>query len=178
MDAALLGVQGSATAPRTITSDNLEEAMDALKDILLLYVNMAVSYSDFGHATDVNVRFDPLRFVDAELTTPPGYAPLIDMDRLRTGSAIAILCSLFDEWCEFETVAGLRFNEAIRAGRLRFVPDVERVAREALQRGDMRLDDSWFDEAVEPIYQRHLVGYFEALSKMHRRKGGDGFLSR
>lgn len=39
----------------------------------------------------------------------------------------------------------------------------------------MRLKDPWFEEAVEPIYQRHVVGYFDALAKMHRRKGDDGF---
>lgn len=116
----------------TITGENYGEAQDAIRDILLLYVDMAESYSGFGHATDVNVRFDPLKFVDAELVTPSGYAPLIDMALLRTGSAIAILCSLYDEWCEFEAVVGHRFKEAIQAGRLGFTPDIERVAREAL----------------------------------------------
>lgn len=159
----------------TITSENYSEALDAIRDILLLYVDMAESYSGFGHATNINVRFDPLKFVDAELITPAGYAPLVDMTLLRTGAAVAILCSLYDEWCEFEAVVGRRFKEAIRAGRLGLVPDIDRAAREALQRGDMRLEDPWFDKAVEPIYQRHVVGYFEALSKMHRRKGGDGF---
>lgn len=162
----------------TITSENYSEALDAIRDILLLYVDMAESYSGFGHATDINVRFDPLKFVDAELITPAGYAPLVDMTLLRTGSAVAILCSLYDEWCEFEAVVGRRFKEAIQTGRLGLVPDIDRAAREALQRGDMRLEDPWFDQAVEPIYQRHVVGYFEALSKMHRRRGGDGFLSK
>ncbi|HEY8615710.1 hypothetical protein [Phenylobacterium sp.] len=162
----------------TITSENYGEAQDAIRDILLLYVDMAESYSGFGHATDVNVRFDPLKFVDAELITPTGYAPLVDITLLRTGSAIAILCALYDEWCEFEAVVGRRFKEAIQSGRLGLVPDVDLVAREALQRGEMRLEDMWFDEAVEPIYQRHVVGYFERLSKMHRQKGGDGFIAK
>ncbi|WP_299172971.1 hypothetical protein [uncultured Brevundimonas sp.] len=162
----------------TITNENYGEALDAIRDILLLYVDMAESYSGFGHATDVNVRFDPLKFVDAELINPTGYAPLVDIAFLRTGSAVAILCSLYDEWCEFEAVVGQQFKDAIQAGRLRLVPDIDRVAREALERGDMRLEDPWFDEAVEPIYQRHVVGYFEALSKMHRREGGDGHLAK
>jgi hypothetical protein len=161
-----------------ITSENHGEALDAIRDILLLYVDMAESYLGFGHATDINVRFDPLKFVDAELINRDGYAPLVDMPLLRTGSAIAILCSLYDEWCEFEAVVGCRFKDAIQAGRLGLVPDIDRVAREALQRGHMRLEDPWFDEAVEPVYQRHVVGYFEALSKMHRRKGGDGFMDK
>jgi hypothetical protein len=162
----------------TITNENYTEALDAIRDILLLYVDMAESYSGFGHATNINVRFDPLKFVDAELINPPGYAPLVDMTFLRTGSAVAILCSLYDEWCEFEAVVGRRFKDAIQAGRLGLVPDIDRVAREALQRGDMRLEDRWFDEAVEPIYQRHVIGHFEALSKMHRREGGDGYLAK
>lgn len=160
-------------AAHTITSENYSEALDAIRDILLLYVDMAESYSGFGHATNINVRFDPLKYVDAELITPAGYAPLVDMNLLRTGSAVAILCSLYDEWCEFEAVVGGGFKEAIQLGRLRFIPDIERAAKEALQRADMRLEDPWFDEAVEPIYQRHVVGYFEALSKMHRRQSGD-----
>lgn len=165
-------------ASHTITSENYTEALDAIRDILLLYVDMAESYSGFGHAADINVRFDPLKFVDAELINPTGHAPLVDMNLLRTGSGIAILCSLYDEWCEFEAVVGRRFKEAIQAGRLGLVPDIEQVAREALQRGEVPLADPWFDEAVEPIYQRHVVGYFEALSKMHRRRGGDGFPAR
>ncbi|MFZ5720138.1 MAG: hypothetical protein ACOY5Y_11820 [Pseudomonadota bacterium] len=160
--------------PHTITSENYGEAVDAIRDILLLYVDMAESYSGFGHASDANLRFDPLMFVDAQLITPAGYSPLVDLNFLRTGSAIAILCALYDEWCEFEAVSGGRFKEAIEAGRLQFAPDVECVAREAIRRGGMPLEDPWFDEAVEPIYQKHVVGYFEALSRMHRRNGGDG----
>jgi hypothetical protein len=158
----------------SITTENVGEAHDALKDILLLYVEMAESYSGFGHAADCYLRFDPLKFVDAELTTPSGYAPLVNLDLLRVGSAIAILCSLYDEWCEFEVVHGGRFREAIQAGRLGFVRDVELVAKEAIRRSEMRHEDTWFEEAVEPLYQKHVVGYFDALAKMHRRPGGDG----
>lgn len=102
----------------SITRENYSEALDAIGDILLLHVDMAEPYSGFGHAADINVRFDPLKFVDAELINPAGYAPLVDLGLLRTGSAVAILCSLYDEWCEFEAVVGRRFKDAIQAGRL------------------------------------------------------------
>lgn len=163
-------------SPHQVTNENRGEALDALRDILLLYVEMAESYSGFGHASNVYVQFDPLKFVDAELVTTPGYGPLLDLDFLRTGSAIAILCELYDEWCEHEVVRGGRFQQAIEGGRLRSVPDVEQVAIEAIRRGAMRLEEPWFEGAVEEIYQRHVVGYFEKLAKMHRREGGDGFL--
>lgn len=162
--------------PHTITVENASEAMDAVKDILLLYAGMAESYSGFGHASNVHLKFDPLKFVDAELLTPEGYAPLLDLDFLRTGSAMAVLCQLYQDWCEFETVDGGRHRSAILEGRLRFAPDIEAVAKEALRRGAIPLDDLWFDNAVEPIYQRYVVGHFEALSKMHRRAGGDSLV--
>lgn len=47
----------------TITSQNYGEAEDAIRDILMMYVDMATSYGGFGHATDVYIRFEPLRFV-------------------------------------------------------------------------------------------------------------------
>lgn len=165
-------------APHLITDENQGEARDALRDILLLYVELAECYSGFGHAANVYQRFDPLRFVDAELASRPGYAPLVDLDFLHVGPAIAILCALYDEWCEFEEVDGGPFREAILTGRLSHVPDVERVAREAIGRGPMPLEDPWFEAAVEPIYQRHVIGRFEALSKMHRRKAGAAFATR
>ncbi|MFP1133358.1 hypothetical protein [Asticcacaulis sp. W401b] len=161
-----------------INTENYTDALDAIRDILLLYVDMAESYSGFGHASDVNVTFDPLKYVDAELDTPSGYAPLIDLDFLRNGSAVLILCRLYDEWCEHDEVRGLLYKDAIEGGRLRFTPDVEAVTKEALRRGHIPLEDPWFDEAVEPIYQRYVVNYFERLSRMHRRAGGDGFLAR
>lgn len=134
---------------------------------------MAQSYAGFGHAVDINLRFDPLTYVDAELATTPGHAPMLDIDLLRTGSAVAILCALYDEWCEFETVEGSRFRSAVDEGRLRFAPDVEAVAREALARGPMPLEDAWFEQAVEPIYQRRVVGLFADLAGRRRRQGGD-----
>lgn len=161
-----------------INEDNYKDALDAVRDILLLYVDMAESYSGFGHASDVNLTFDPLKYVDAELDTPPGDAPLIDMDFLRNGSAMLILCRLYDEWCEHDAVYGTPYRDAIEGGRLHFTPDIEAATKEALRRGQMPLEDPWFDEAVEPIYQRYVVGYFERLSRMHRRAGGDGFLAR
>ncbi|MDB5440972.1 MAG: hypothetical protein JWM33_3399, partial [Caulobacteraceae bacterium] len=158
--------------------ENQQDAIDAVRDILLLYVDMAQSYSGFGHASDANVRFDPLKYVDAELDNPPGCSPLVDMDFLRSGSAVLILCRLYDEWCEHEDVHASHYKEAIEDRRLRFTPDVEAVAREALRRGQMSPEDPWFDEAVGPIYQHYAVEYFERLSRMHRRAGGDGFLAR
>lgn len=154
-----------------ITSAQADEAQEAIRDILLLYVDMAESYAGFGHAVDCNLRFDPLRFVDATLDTPPGYAPVVDLDLLHNGAAVAVLCALYDEWCEFETVTGGRYREAILAGRLSATPDIEQVARTALDRGAIPLEDPWFDAVVEPIYRKYVVGYFARLAGRERGRG-------
>ncbi len=148
----------------SITSENRAEAIDAIRDILLLYADMAESYAGFGHAVDADLRFDPLRFVDAVLDTPPGYAPLVDLQLLRAGSAIAILCCLYDEWCEFEVITGGRYREAILSGRLSATPDVEQVAQTALARREMTLEDPWFDTALRPIYRKYVANYFARLA--------------
>jgi hypothetical protein len=156
----------------TITRENYEEAQEATRDILMMFVDMAESYLGFGHAVDIAVRFDPLKFVDAERAPEVVW---VDIDLLRSGSAVAVLASLYDLWCEFEAVdvphRGSRQKQAIEAGRLHHFPDIEAVAREALRRDRMPLEDPWFDEAVRPIYRKHVLGYFRRLSEMDRKDG-------
>ena len=61
-----------------------------------------------------------------------------------------------------------RYKEAVEAGRLHHSPDIEAVAREALKRNEMAQDDPWFEEAVQPIYRKHVQSYFRKLSEMER----------
>lgn len=155
----------------TITADTAGEARDALRDILLMYVDMADSYGGFGHATALAVRFDPLKFVGADLIDGPEGELGIDLAFLRTGSAIALLCRLFDEWCETDQItldgAGQRAFQALAAGRLRHVPDVEAVVRECFDRAGHAPDSVWLKTRVAPIYERHVRGFF--LRMAHRR---------
>ena len=154
----------------TVTLENYEEAQEATRDILTMFVDMAESYSGFGHAVDIALRFDPLKFVDADLSPDVVW---VDIDLLRSGSAVAVLASLYDLWCEVEAVDVPHRNrlqkEAIEAGRLHHSPDIEAVAREALRRDRMPLEDPWFEEVVQPIYRKHVLGYFRRLSEMDRK---------
>lgn len=152
----------------TITTENYGEALEAVRDILLMYVDMAESYQGFGHAVDAAIRFDPLRFVDAEVGEQ-GY--LVDLELLRAGSAIAVLCYLYDAWAEEQSIAGPhteRYQRALTLGKLRHVPDIEAVAVEALRRDKMSLNDSWFADAVAPIYRKYVLGYFRRLAESGR----------
>lgn len=153
----------------TITPENYEEAQEATRDILKMFVDMAESYSGFGHGVDIALRFDPLKFVDADLSPEVVW---VDIDLLRSGSAVAVLASLYNLWCEFEAVdvphLGSHQKEAIEAGRLHHCPDIEDVAREAFRRDRMPLEDPWFDEVVQPIYRKHVLGYFRLLPATFR----------
>ena len=147
-----------------ITSENYGEALDAVRDILVTYVAMVDDYCGFGHASDFGVRFDPLRFLDAETDAKAYY---VDLDLLRAGAAIAILCTFYDLWCEEQHLRGHprseRYEAALNGGRLQRFPDIEAVVREAIKRNSMPLDDPWFEDAVKPIYRKYVLGYFQRL---------------
>ncbi|RYF23943.1 MAG: hypothetical protein EOO77_01150 [Oxalobacteraceae bacterium] len=155
----------------TVTEDNYEEAQDATRDILMMFVEMTEAASGFSHAVDIHIRFDPLQYVDAEIADN-----LVNIDLLRAGSALAILAFFYDMWCEFDAVdvpdpAGKdhRYKVAVETGRLRHSPDIEAVVREALRRNQMAQDDPWFNSAVQPIYRKYVLGYFRRLSEMDRQ---------
>ena len=152
-----------------ITSENYLEAAEAIRDILMMYVEMADGYGGFGHASDVHIRFDPLRFINAETDDKAYY---IDLDLLRSGSAIAILCTYYDLWAEEDRVYGHpgneRYQSALDDGRFSAFPDIEAVIREALSRGEIPANDPWFDEAVVPIYRKYVRGFFQRLASADR----------
>ena len=151
-----------------ITKDNYNEATDAVRDILMMYVDMANSYAGFGHASDVYIRFDRLKFVDAR---DDGNAAYVDLELLRAGSAIAILCFFYDLWCEEQRLSGphtKQYEEAIKLGRLEAFNDIEKVLKEAVRREYVALEDGWFETAVAPIYRKYVQGYFKALGKNDR----------
>lgn len=151
-----------------ITKDNYKEASEAIRDILMMYVDMAEATSGFGHSCDVYVRFDRLKFLDA---IDDSEAVYVDLDLLRAGSAIAVLCFFYDLWCEEHRLSGshtVRYEQAIKDGRLRSFPDIEAVVRDAIGRNYIPLDDNWFDEAVAPIYRKYVLGYFQSLAKQDR----------
>ena len=151
-----------------ITSENYLEAADAIRDILMMYVEMADGYEGFGHASDVDIRFAPLRFIDAATDDKAHY---IDLDLLRSGSAVAILCAYYDLWAE-EYLYGHpgmeRYQAALDNGRLSTFPDIEAVIRKALSRGEISVDDPWFDEAVTPIYRKYVRDFFRRLADADR----------
>ena len=158
-----------APGMHVIDRDNHGEALDAMRDILMLYVDLTDTRG-FGHAADIHIRFDPLMFVDAQ--TDGSSAVYVDMDLLRAGSAIAILCTFYDLWCEEQHLKdnsrGERYQLALEQGRLAAFPDVEAVLREAIRRDHMPIDDPWMDEAVEPIYRKYVLGFFRRLAAEER----------
>lgn len=148
-----------------VTWHNTGETHAAIRDILFMYVEMAESGGLF-HNIDMG-RFDALRFVDVELNVGPHYAPPVDLDLLRMGSAIKLLCWLNDCWVEHDTIE-LPENDflkkAVRDGKLFHLPDIEALLVETFSRSSSELE-GWLDEQLRLVYERHVLAYFARLSR-------------
>lgn len=148
-----------------ITRDNYSEAADAVRDILMMYVDLAGDQV-FIHNVDVHIRFDPLKFVDARPDTTDTY--YVDLDLLQVGSALAIVALFHTYWDEEHGVhAGERteeINQAILGGRLAHLPDIEGVLLEFLKREHADLDDPWFDDATKALIKARVNPFFRGLA--------------
>jgi hypothetical protein len=155
-----------AAIMHVIDSENYLEAAEAIRDILMLYVDLADSTAGFGHAADWPIRFDPIKFVDSVVKTD-SY-DYVDLNLLQAGSAIAIICMFYNLWCEEQPLKGHplseRYEAALLAGRLARFPDIEVVLREAVARNQMPLGDPWFERALIPIYRKYVLGFFARLA--------------
>jgi len=152
-----------------LNDSNYEEAVGAIRHILFMYVDLVQGWQGFGHNSGTADQFDATKFVDADTD---GQAYYVDLDLLRSGSAIAILCQFYDSWCEERDLTGNIFladyEAALDAGRLAAFPDIEAVIRTALTRDPMPFDDPWFDDAVVPIYRKYVLGFFARLAASDR----------
>lgn len=159
------------SAMHIITADNYHEADDAVRDILMMYVDLADATAGFGHNADANIRFDPFTFVDAEVEGGDRYH-YVDIDLLRAGSAIAILCAFYDVWIEEQKLKQhpltKRFQAAVDEKRLRRFSDIEGVITEAIARNHAPIEDQWIEKAVGPIYRKYVLSFFARLAKQDR----------
>ncbi len=147
-----------------ITEDNYQEAYDAIRDILYLYVDMVESYEGFGHNLERG-KFLPLEFVDAQIYEPEGYTFAIDLALLQSGAAIALLCELSDAWDEYETweVKGwpliTQIKEAKEADRFNHLPEIQ----EAFDLAFSNNEDAFRNQLMK-VYKTYVCAYFNKLS--------------
>ncbi len=148
-----------------ITAENYQEAYDAIRDILFMYVDMVESYRGFGHNIQRG-RFSPLDFVDAPIYEPEGYTFAIDIHLLQSGSAISLLCELSDAWDEYQTwnVKGWplihEIKKANASGRFSHLPEIQEAINMAF--GD---DEDVFRDQLVKVYKSYVCAYFNKLSK-------------
>lgn len=152
-----------------ITEANYSDATDAVRDVLLLFADLAESYAGFGHASDVYIRFDPMQYVDA---VSDGKAYYVNLALLRSGAAVAVVCAVYDLWLEGQSLAsnayGKRVMAALDNGQFRAFEDIEQILRLAFERDSIELTDPWFEQAVIPIYRTYVLDYFRRLASADR----------
>lgn len=148
-----------------VNQGNLGEAIDAVRDVLVMYVNVAED-GFIPHNADWAIRFDPLMYVDAVQDSERAY--YVDMDLLRAGSAMAMVARYFSAWSEEQGVHAWkdteRYAAAVAAGRLAHLPEIEAVLVEHLSGRHAAADDPWFDEVTPALCETYVRSYFSRLA--------------
>jgi len=147
-----------------VTQENSRGAVDAVRDILLMYVNVAED-GFIAHNADWPIRFDPLMYVDAVQDHAQTF--YVDMDLLRAGSALAMVARYFSAWSEALGVHAWkdteRYAAAVAAGRLAHLPGIEAVLVEHLSGRHAAPDDPWFDQVTPALCETCVRRYFRRL---------------
>ena len=140
---------------------------DAIRHILYMYRDMAESYGGFGHNIDTSLgRFDAAAIVNLPDDALARHVVPRDVELLRTGAAIALLCDVSDAWDEAGSAAGnglrlIAARLALQRGRFDAFPDIAKAF--ALGFGD---DESAFRRQLAAVYERHVRGYFARLASV------------
>lgn len=148
-----------------ITTDNYQEANDAIRDILFMYVDLVESYEGFGHNIERG-KFNALDFIDARVVESEGYTFAIDETLLFPGAAISLLCDLSDAWDEYETWHVKNWpvineiQEAYEANRFSHMPDIEK----AIELGFGNNEEEFRDQ-LKVVYKAYVCGYFERIAQ-------------
>lgn len=149
-----------------ISSENYQIANDAVRDILFMYRDLIESYAGFGHGIDTGT-FDAVEFLKIDVREQPGSNLDLDIELIRTGAAISILCGLLDSWDEgvapsdWMGTTGLIGRSYIELSNGRFAFDdlIENAVRSAFD------DEQRFLATLRPVYEKHVIGYFKELVK-------------
>lgn len=137
---------------------------DAIRHILFMYRDMAESYDGFGHNIDTGLgRFDAPAILDLP---DDADLPSSELELLRTGAAIALLCDLSDAWDEEGDASGthLRLITArlvLQSGGFGQYPEIAK----AFELGFGK-DETAFRQQLSVVYARYVRGYFARLAGM------------
>ena len=140
-----------------INEENYLAAIDAVRDILYMYYDLA---SDgFIHSIETG-KFDPIFFVDCFEYKDKSF--VIDVNLLHEGSAVAILCRLSDYWDEIGEVPEDNFafevKRMLTKGRLDHLPLAEKAIKLAFE------DEEKFRDLLKDVYKEYVLGFFRKLA--------------
>ena len=143
------------------TESNYELAEKVIKDILYMYVDILDS-KEITHDIYYG-SFDALEHVDSKTINLEGYD--IDISLINEGSAIKILCIMFEHYDQFETLEEvynseyfLEIKELIQSGKLDHIPKLKKVIELAYTVDEFGLSNLLID-----VYQEYVVGYFKRI---------------
>ena len=137
---------------------------ESIRHILFMYRDLIESYGGFGHDIDTGLgRFDAPAVI--HLVSGDDIQPR-DLELLRIGAAVALLCDLSDAWDEAGDPAdgGPRLDaarDALNHGKFQPFPEIAK----AFELGFGR-DETAFREQLAVVYERYVRGYFAQLASV------------
>lgn len=139
-----------------INEENYPVAIDAVRDILYMYYDLA---SDgFIHNIETG-KFDPIFFADCFEYKDKSF--VIDVNLLHEGAAVAILCRLSDYWDENGVIPEDNFafevKRMLTKGRLDHLPLAEQAIKLAFE------DEEKFRDSLKDVYKEYVFEFFKRL---------------
>ncbi len=141
--------------------NNYETANELIKSILFMYVDLMKTgeiANDIEYGT-----FNELEYVNSTLDKSLDDYD-IDIDLINIGSAIKILCIIYEQRDQYENIEEAYDSEyfteikkALVEGKFKHLPDIENFIELLFK------TDKGFDEALKPIVDKYVAGYFERL---------------
>jgi hypothetical protein len=154
-----------------ITKETLPEAMHAARAIVSLFEKAVTTYGGFGRNLFSN-EFNPFKYLRCELDLPANERSGLEVDLLRKGAAVSLLCHLLD-MREIFGKHNLRRHILLRrieAGMEEGLFDNLPLARDAaLFACD---DDGIFAIKLQLVYMEYILGYFEHALRRGDSEGG------
>lgn len=145
---------------KEINEENYVEAINAISDIMYMYYDLINSYEGFGHNIETG-NFDPIFYVDSYLFEKERTSLGIDVSILHEGSAVAILCKLYDFWDEHDEIPednfAFKVKKILSEKRLDHLPLAEKAVELAFA------DEEKFRETLREVYEKYVVDFFRKL---------------
>jgi hypothetical protein len=146
-----------------ITKENHLEAKQATRAILHIYNEAITSYGNFG-LNFITDEFDAFKYIQCQVDITTGQPFGLDLNLLHQGSAVALLCRLYQFSCKFNEKHFIKEAIAekiigyLHGGAFDSLPLAKDAALSAFEDRDI------FKAKLRIIYEEYILGYYRKIT--------------